>query len=108
VNTVVTGWPSYLLKDVPDRLRHRVSIDAAAEYRSVSDVIRRILCARYGLDCPPMSRRYTEQPAIKPTILLRLQPALKGELFLEAEATECSVRSIILDTLTAHYNGKDH
>jgi len=97
----VARFPSYLLKDIPPDQRLRLSEQAAAQNISVSDVIRRLLCARYKLDCPPESYRYDpDRDGGNPTILLRLQPKLVAKLKLEAERTSQSRRAIILDAIS--------
>jgi len=97
----VARFPSYLLKDIPPDQRLRLSEQAAAQNISVSDIIRRLLCARYKLDCPPESYRYDpNRDGGNPTILLRLQPKLKAKLELEAGRTRRSKRDIMLEAIT--------
>jgi len=96
----VARWPSYLLKDIPESERRSLSTAAAAQNISVSDVIRRLLCARYKLDCPPESYRYDPgRDGGNPDILLRLQPKLKAKIELEAGRTRRSKRDIMLETI---------
>ena len=97
----VSAWPSYLLKDIPESERRSLSALAAAQNISVSDVIRRLLCARYKLDCPPLSYQYDAgRDGGNPDILLRLQPKLKAKLELEAGRTRRSKRDIMLEAIT--------
>ena len=100
----ITDWPTYLLKNVPESERRRLSQSAAAQNVSVSDVVRGLLCARYRLDCPRESYSYqAERDQGARTILLRLQPRLNSALELEVSRTGTSKRRIILDVIEAHY-----
>lgn len=101
----VSSYPTYLLKAVPDSDRRRLSGDASDQNVSVSDVVRRLLCGRYELDCPPESYRYdASRDTGAKTILLRLQPRLHKRLVRESARTGRSIRRIILETITSHYS----
>ena len=70
----------------------------------MSDVVRSLLCERYGLECPPESYRYEpDRDTGARTILLRLQPQLNARLEVEVARTGRSRRRIILETIEAHY-----
>jgi hypothetical protein len=104
VRRKVKKWPSFLLRDIPTEHRQLLTADAAADNISISDIIRRILCARYRLHCPPESYRYDSAKDIgAETVLLRLQPALWHALEREHERTGRAKRRIILLALEAHY-----
>ena len=100
----IADWPTYLLKNIPESDRRRLSGSAADQNISVSDVVRGLLCARYRLDCPRESYRYEpDRDRGARTILLRLQPRLNSALELEVSRTGSSKRRIILDVIEAHY-----
>ena len=104
VRRPVSRYPSYLLKAIPPDDRKRLSEDAAAQNISVTDIIRRLLCDRYKLHCPPESYGY--QPGRDgggSNILLRLQPNLALRLDKEAAQTGSSKRGIILEAIASHY-----
>lgn len=100
----VASWKPYLLKEIPDSERRSLSASAAAQNLSVTDIVRRILCARYRLDCPPESYGYdAERDKQATTVLLRLQPKLTGALERESKRTGKTRRSIILLAIQTHY-----
>lgn len=100
----VTQWPTYLLKNVQVTRRRHLSKTAAAWDVSVADVVRSLLCGRYGLECPPESYGYDRSRDTKATTLvLRMQPELDKALEREVARTGHSKRRIILDTIEAHY-----
>ena len=100
---LVEAWPSYLLTLLPSE-RQSLSTAAAAQNISIADVARGILCAAYGLHCPPKSRGYH---AVKDTgrlnILLRLPPKLWRCIEDEQTRLNETKRAIILDKIEAHY-----
>lgn len=100
---LVTWWPTYLLKSIPEKTRSRLTDEARDRDVSVSDVIRQTLCARYGLHCPQASYHYDSRDAGSRTMLLRLQPKLRKALDAEAEEAGVPLRMLILDTLAEQY-----
>lgn len=74
---------------------------AAAQNISVADVVRRLLCDRYELSCPPVSRRGYEvaRDSGAANILLRLQPKLMRRLEREAAETGKTKRAIVLEAI---------
>jgi hypothetical protein len=100
----VLDWPSYLLQRIPTELRAAISDDAREHDLSVADTIRSVLCAHYGLDCPPRGTGYNDRgtkDAGAERLVLRVQP----ELFdaIKADTSEQNMRATILKILEAHY-----
>lgn len=101
---LVSDWPKYLLKNIPEPERRCLSGTAAAQNISVSDVVRSVLCERYRLVCPPESYSYASaRDTCATTLLLRLQPRLAQRIEREAARTGKTKRRIILETITSHY-----
>lgn len=102
--TVYISWPQVKIKNFPANLRAELQAEAALRNDSLADVVRRHLCARYGLECPPKSWAHLptrQHPG--PNLYLRLQPKLKRALMAESAETGVAARSIILDELGSHY-----
>lgn len=100
----VADFPRYLLTDIPPEHRAWLSVQAADQDISVADIIRRHLCARYRLDCPPESYGYRAAfDKQTTTMVLRLQPRLAQRLERDVARTGRSKRSIILDTIKTSY-----
>jgi hypothetical protein len=103
----VTQWPAYVLHrkgGIPGKLRKKISRDARKQNLSVADTIRRILCAHYGLNCPPRGLGYDrDRDEGNPMVLVRMQPELFSMLKLDAKESERSLREIIIETLEDHY-----
>lgn len=101
----VRGWPSFLLRDIPPELRDRIEADAAYSEESLAEVMRSILCARFSLECDRVEA-FSGPPAPIPrtaTMIVRMQPELFHAIKAEADTSGESMRSLILGTLTAHY-----
>lgn len=100
----MADWSTYLLKRVPEGLKADIAYEAAAHATSHANVVRDILCAHYGMDCPP--RRAYLEPPWKPerdTIFMRLQPPLFQAIKEEAASRNTPQRDVILSILKAHY-----
>ena len=106
----VRSWPTYLLRDIPETTRAAIEVDAELDGVSMIEVVRAILCAHYELDCPPVETlaRHGEFIPGTGTMVLRLPPELFdaiNEEFHQAGSAYGAKRKIVLDILTAHYNG---
>jgi hypothetical protein len=107
----VREWPTYLLRDIPEDIRARIEKDASSGYgTSMIEVVREILCSHYELDCEAVETSGPPPPPIKgtDTMLLRVQPALFSAIKKDAEQLSSpygATRKIVLQILTAHYNG---
>lgn len=95
--------PSYLLNGIPTALRRALSARAAEDDLSLADTIRSVLCAHYGLDCPPRGRGYdaardlgTEQ------MLVRVSEELFQAIKIEAQEWDETMRAVILRVLETH------
>ncbi len=100
--SVYLSWPALKIKKFPPDLRAALQAEAGLRNDSIADVVRRHLCARYDLDCPPRSWLHHPRPP-GPDLYIRLQPKLKRALMREAAETGVSVRSIILQELGSVY-----
>lgn len=106
IGVAVTDWPAYLLNDVPPHQRALLSAMAEHEDVSVSDVVRGILCAHYGLECEPVSFKYDgDRDRQGERLLLRLQPELWRKLKKDTKgrygAFRALIQQILDDTLEA-------
>jgi predicted HicB family RNase H-like nuclease len=97
---------------MPRKLRKQISKDAARQKKSIADTIRHILCAHYGLDCPPLSQiwggrsRYNrERDEGNQMLLVRMQPELFALMKLDAAESDRTLRDIIIETLEDNYRG---
>ena len=99
----VGDWPDYLLWNVPEDLRAHIVADANARDLTLADAMRSILCERFELECPPVSKRYGKRRSASSNLLLRVQPELFQAVRGEAEAAGVSMRQLILTTLDEHY-----
>lgn len=100
----------FLLRDMGSELRERVEADAEERDTSLAEVVRSILCERYGLECQPIegwgARAHLRGETT--TILLRLQPELFNRLKGHSRRftrNKRSMRSLVIEALEAHYNG---
>lgn len=104
----VRTWPSYLLTKIPAELVERLHADAAAADVSVTDVVRRLLCGRYRLECRDESYHYSPRGGTAAgNLLLRLQPKLTRALLREVRRSGRTRRDLILETIEDHYNGRE-
>jgi hypothetical protein len=100
----ITDWPQYLLVNVPEDIRQAISAERERDRLAVSDIVRSALCDRYRLHCPPEPYRYElGRDMGARNMLLRLPPKLWKALDREAKQPGKTKRSIILETLEAHY-----
>jgi hypothetical protein len=100
---LVETWPSYLLTLLPSE-RQSLSASAAAQNVSIADVARGILCAAYGLHCPPKSNGYhAGKDTGRLNILLRMPPKLWRCIEDEQTRLNETKRAIILDKIEAYY-----
>jgi predicted HicB family RNase H-like nuclease len=106
---IVSTWPSYLLKRIPPHLRSAISADACERDVSVQDIVRGHLCKRLSLHCPPESSRYDSDRDSRTSeqLLLRLQPKLHRAIVRTSAEAGQTMREIILETLEAHYEGRE-
>lgn len=97
-------WTTFLLRNIEIGLLRKLKKDAKRERRSLSDLIRSILCDRYSLDCPP-SGTETRLPKYggSTTQLLKLHPHLFQTIKIDSQMREVSMRSIILEALESRY-----
>jgi hypothetical protein len=108
----VRSWPTYLLRDIPETTRAAIEVDAELDGVSMIEVIRRVLCAHYELECEPVGGRPGKREDGTGTMLLRLQPEVWEALKAEAGLADTAYGSprgamdkIIHSALAAHYNG---
>lgn len=101
----VTKWPSYLITRIPDDLRSALEEDAEESGTSLAEIMRRILCAHYGLDCEQVER--FGGPAIEGSdrFVLRLQPDLFSAIKKDSAKSGETMRTLLLEILSSHYNG---
>ncbi len=94
-----------MITRIPDPVRSELSREAEARNVSVQDVIRSVLCDRYRLNCPQASYGYepARDTGVSDTIHLRMQKKLKHALERDAAKTNRPLRTVIIDTLEAHY-----
>ena len=102
--TVLNDWPTYLLKNIPLKIREGIEREAGSG--SMSEVIRRILCARYGFDCEPVRMRGRAMIVDgTETMHLRLQPELWKAIRQDSKKRKVPHRTIIIEALESHYEG---
>lgn len=108
-DTSVRSWPVYLLWNIPPDLRSAISTEARQLDISIRETIRRILCARYDLDCEPVTLRRggmvgydKSRDTGHPSIYLPLQPSLR-EALDEDTSPRRKKRDAIMEALTDHY-----
>lgn len=94
-------WILFLLREIPEELLVLIRDDALEGERSLSDLMRSILCSHYELDCPPSGS--ASKYGGSNTLLLRLQPELFDTIKADAAALGTPMRALILDILEAHY-----
>ena len=100
--SVLSDWPTYLLKNIPAEVRRGIEEDAGAG--SMSEVIRGILCAHYELDCEPvLTRNKFLKVDGTETMVLRLQPELWKAIRREGKRRKIPTRSVIIEALELHY-----
>ena len=98
--------PTYLLKNIPENIRQKISEEAHAQSLSLSDVVRQALCASYPMECEHTGYYYdwkTRTDSLNSTLLIRFQPRLFRALAKEAQREERSIREVILSRLAGHY-----
>ena len=100
--SVLDDWPTYLLKNIPPEIRSQIEHEAGLG--AMSEVIRRILCAHYSLDCDPVqTRNRFARINGTDTMILRLQPELFQEIRRDAGKRGESTRTVIIQALERHY-----
>jgi hypothetical protein len=101
--TVRSSWPTYLLTDIPEDVRAAISQEAAELDLSVAEVVRRILCARYEMECEPVARTSRQPDLGARTFLLRVHPDLFDAIKQDAAEREVTMKAVIMEALRAHY-----
>ena len=102
--SVLSDWPTYLLKNIPREVREGIELEAGSG--AMAEVVRGILCAHYSLDCDPvLTRNKFLKVNGTETMILRLQPALFKEIRKEARRRKIPTRSVIIEALESHYQG---
>ena len=96
------GWAKFLVRDLDPRLLSKIRADADAQDRSLSDIMREILCAHYELDCPPSGKTSRLEHGAR-TQILRMHPDLKLALELDSDVTGVSQQRLVHEALEAHY-----
>ena len=100
--SILDDWPTYLLKNIPPEIRSQIEDEAGAG--AMSEVIRRILCAHYSLDCEPvLTRNKFLKVDGTETMVLRLQPELWKAIKRDAKRRKIPTRSVIIEALKLHY-----
>ena len=101
----VRKWPSYLITPLPETLRDAVEADAEENGESMSEVMRQILCGHYRLRCESVERFGGPKPEGSDRFVLRMQPELFRALKRDAAKHHTTMKALVLETLSAHYNG---
>ena len=100
--SVLDDWPTYLLKNIPPEIRSHIEHEAGAG--AMSEVIRRILCSHYSLDCEPvLTRNKFLRVNGTETMVLRLQPELWKVIKRDAKKRKRPTRAVIIEALELHY-----
>jgi len=96
------GWAKFLVRDLDPRLLSKIRADADAQDRSLSDIMREILCAHYELDCPPSGKTSRLEHGAR-TQLLKMHPALFEALKRDSQETQIPMQRLVHEALEAHY-----
>lgn len=94
----------FLLRNMDQTLRDRLEEDADEIGESLQEMIRRVLCEHYELDCSEIKgtpRESTRRDAA--TVLIRMQTELFQAVKVDSEETGESMRTLVLDALEARY-----
>jgi len=107
----VRNWPVYNLHrqgGMPAHIREQIEQESEAENMSMAEVVRRILCAHWQLECEPVEQvNYPRPEKRKGTqmMIVRVQPELFSAIKDESIRDEVTMKALIIGALEAHYNG---
>ena len=90
------------MRDLDPRLLSKIRADADAQDRSLSDIMREILCAHYELDCPPSGKTSRLEHGAR-TQLLKMHPDLFQALKKDSQETQIPMQRLVHEALEAHY-----
>lgn len=94
-------------RGVSPELKAALILDAEARGMSVSDVALQTLANHYGLQIPPgKGRRSTNPKAFSGQLNIRMPVELAALIYKDARVMGLTVTSVILRTLSEHYNGR--
>jgi hypothetical protein len=96
------GWCKFLVRDLDPYLLKQIRSEADAQDRSLSDIMREILCAHYSLDCPPSGKTSRLEFGAR-TQLLKMHPALFEALKRDSQETGTPMQRLVHEALSAHY-----
>jgi hypothetical protein len=96
------GWAKFLVRDLDPRLLSKIRADADAQDRSLSDIMREILCAHYELDCPPSGKTSRLEYGAR-TQLLKMHPDLFQALKQDSQETQIPMQRLVHEALESHY-----
>jgi hypothetical protein len=106
----VRAWPSYILNGVPVNLRSAISEEARERDVSIAEVVRRILCERYKMECEPVTLRRggsvgydPEKDAGAQRIIIRVHPQLFRKIRRDAARRGITMKRAIMQSLEKHY-----
>ena len=102
----MSDWVSFLVRDLDPYLLEDIRLQAEREERSISDVIRSVLCEHYRLKCPP-SGRSTRVEFGAQTIRLRMHPKLWNKIRTQSLRRNVSMQRLVHDALEARYPQKE-
>lgn len=95
-------WTAFLLRNIEIGLLRKLKKDARQEKRSLSDLIRDILCAHYKMECAPSGADSKLEFGAR-TQLLKLQPELFQAIKEDSAESGISMRELVLDALESRY-----
>ncbi len=98
----MSEYVSFLVRNLSPSLLKRMRKEAEKERRSLSDLMRAILCEHYGLDCAP-SGAPTRIKLGAQTQHLKIHPHLKRAIEEESKETGISEQRLVHEALEAHY-----
>lgn len=96
-------WVSFLVRNLEPEILAALTEDATEEpARSLSDVMRQVLCDHYELDCPPTGAGTRLEFGAR-TQLLKMHPDLWQAVKTDSEETGQSMQALVHEALSAHY-----
>ena len=98
----MSEWAFFLVRNLEPRVLQAIIEDTQDPPRSLSDVMRQVLCDHYSLDCPPTGAGTRLEFGAR-TQLLKMHPELWRAIKADSEETGQSMQALVHEALSAHY-----
>lgn len=98
----MSDWVFFLVRNLDPQLLKRLRQDARRESLSLQNLMRRILCEHYELDCPPLGKTTRIEHGSR-TQRLRLHPEVWEALKADSEESGESMQNLVHAALAGRY-----